>query len=44
LITSSRRWERQGIIKTTLLMWRLRLAYFFGAHPDELKRLYRDHG
>jgi rSAM/selenodomain-associated transferase 2 len=44
LITSSRRWERQGIIKTTLLMWRLRLAYFFGARADELKRLYRDNG
>lgn len=43
LITSSRRWERQGIIKTVILMWRLRLAYFFGANPVELKQRYSDH-
>lgn len=40
IITSSRRWERDGIIKTILLMWRLRLAYFFGADPARLVRLY----
>ena len=41
LTTSSRRWEQNGIIKTILLMWRLRLAYFFGAKPEQLARLYR---
>ena len=41
LITSSRRWEQHGIFKTILLMWRLRLAYFFGAKPEQLARLYR---
>ena len=41
LVTSSRRWERQGIIRTILLMWYLRLAYFLGASPAYLIRLYR---
>jgi len=39
--TSGRRWERRGVLRTVFLMWRLRLMYFFGAHPDELARLYR---
>jgi rSAM/selenodomain-associated transferase 2 len=38
--TSSRRWETRGIVKTVLLMWRLRSAYFFGASPDQLARRY----
>jgi len=42
LITSSRRWEKQGIISTVILMWRLRLAYFLGRHPDNLKQSYSD--
>jgi len=41
LTTSSRRWEHHGILRTVLLMWYLRLAYFFGASPDYLARLYR---
>ncbi|MDH5356585.1 MAG: TIGR04283 family arsenosugar biosynthesis glycosyltransferase [Gammaproteobacteria bacterium] len=40
IITSSRRWEKNGIVKTVLLMWWLRLAYWFGASPDRLHRLY----
>ena len=40
LVTSSRRWERHGILRTVLLMWYLRLAYFLGASPDYLARLY----
>lgn len=40
LTTSSRRWESSGILPTILLMWRLRLAYFFGADPDRLARIY----
>ncbi len=38
--TSGRRWERRGVLRTILLMWRLRLAYFFGAKPDDLARRY----
>lgn len=41
LVTSSRRWERNGILRTVLLMWRLRLAYFLGAAPDALAERYR---
>ncbi|MEK6244573.1 MAG: TIGR04283 family arsenosugar biosynthesis glycosyltransferase [Pseudomonadota bacterium] len=37
---SGRRWERHGVLRTVLLMWRLRLAYFLGAAPDELARRY----
>jgi len=39
--TSSRRWEQQGIFKTVLLMWWLRLAYFGGVSPVKLAKLYR---
>ena len=38
--TSGRRWQRHGVLRTILLMWRLRLAYFLGARPDELARRY----
>ena len=43
-VTSGRRWERHGVLRTILLMWRLRLAYFLGAAPDELARRYADEG
>ena len=38
--TSSRRWENRGILRTVLEMWRLRLAYFFGASPQYLAGSY----
>ena len=38
--TSARRWERRGVLRTVLLMWRLRLAYRLGADADELARRY----
>src|SRR6185436_10786486 len=40
VITSGRRWEERGLWRTMVLMWRLRLAYFLGAAPDELARRY----
>jgi hypothetical protein len=40
VVTSGRRWERNGLIRTIFLMWRLRLAFFFGADPKELARRY----
>ena len=43
LMTSGRRWEKHGVWRTMLLMWRLRLAYFFGADPDRLARQYVRH-
>lgn len=40
--TSGRRWERHGVLRTVLLMWRLRLAYLLGADPARLALRYRD--
>ncbi len=40
VVTSSRRWEENGILKTILLMWMLRLKYAFGISPDELAKQY----
>ena len=40
VVTSGRRWENHGVLNTVLLMWRLRLAYFFGADPQALARRY----
>ncbi len=39
--TSARRWEQGGAWRTIALMWRLRLAYFFGADPAALAQAYR---
>jgi rSAM/selenodomain-associated transferase 2 len=38
--TSGRRWERHGVWRTIVLMWRLRLAYYLGAEPAALARRY----
>jgi rSAM/selenodomain-associated transferase 2 len=38
--TSARRWERDGVWRTILLMWWLRLRFFFGASPARLARIY----
>jgi rSAM/selenodomain-associated transferase 2 len=43
IVSSSRRWENEGILRTIVLMWLLRLAFFLGAHPKKLARLY-EHG
>ena len=40
LVTSSRRWEKNGIWRTIVLMWRLRLAYFLGSEPRRLAEIY----
>ncbi len=40
--SSARRWEQFGLLKTILLMWSLRLRYFFGAAPEQLALLYRE--
>ena len=38
--TSGRRWRQHGVWRTILLMWRLRLAFFFGDDPKNLARHY----
>jgi rSAM/selenodomain-associated transferase 2 len=40
VVTSGRRWERHGTLRTVLLMWRLRLAFALGADPGALARAY----
>jgi rSAM/selenodomain-associated transferase 2 len=41
VVTSGRRWETRGVWATVLLMWRLRWAYWCGAAPEQLAKLYR---
>jgi rSAM/selenodomain-associated transferase 2 len=38
--TSGRRWETGGVLRTVLLMWRLRLLYAAGCSPERLAREY----
>jgi rSAM/selenodomain-associated transferase 2 len=40
LLTSARRWQQHGIIRTILTMWGLRLAYFIGVSPRHLAKYY----
>jgi glycosyltransferase involved in cell wall biosynthesis len=39
--SSARRWQHNGIYKTILLMWSLRLRYWLGQDPQYLAELYR---
>lgn len=41
ITSSARHWQRRGVLRTILLMWRLRLAYAMGADPADLARRYR---
>jgi rSAM/selenodomain-associated transferase 2 len=41
VVTSGRRWERHGVWRTIVLMWRLRWRYWRGASADELARDWR---
>jgi rSAM/selenodomain-associated transferase 2 len=38
--TAARRWEKNGIARTIVLMWTLRVLYFCGIGPDRLHRWY----
>ncbi|MET0681532.1 MAG: TIGR04283 family arsenosugar biosynthesis glycosyltransferase [Burkholderiales bacterium] len=40
VVTSGRRWESRGVVRTVVLMWWLRLRYFLGASPERLRRIY----
>jgi rSAM/selenodomain-associated transferase 2 len=40
VVTSGRRWESRGVLRTMILMWGLRLMYFLGARPERLARIY----
>lgn len=40
VLTSARRWQHRGVVRTILLMWWLRLLYWFGVNPDRLLKRY----
>ena len=40
VVTSFRRWEQRGPVKTILLMWTLRFLYWVGVSPSRLSRWY----
>jgi rSAM/selenodomain-associated transferase 2 len=40
--TSARRWQKDGTVRTILLMWTLRLLYYAGVDPARLHRFYRN--
>ena len=42
VVTSSRRWHRDGVVRTITLMWWLRFLFWCGVSPNRLRRLYTD--
>ena len=40
LLTSARRWQKHGWLKTVLLMWQLRFLYWRGVSPNVLVKKY----
>lgn len=44
VVTSGRRWETRGVLRTIVLMWWLRWRYFLGASPERLARSYDGRG
>lgn len=43
LVSASRRWEQEGIVRTIFLMWGLRFLYWLGVSPARLVRWYYRH-
>ena len=41
VITSGRRWEQRGVLRTVALMWLLRVLYWIGLPAERLARMYR---
>ena len=41
-VSSSRRWEKNGPIKTCVFMWYIQVLYKFGVCTETLNRLYRE--
>jgi len=42
VVTSVRRWERDGVWRTILKMWAFRLLFLVGVSPTRLRRFYGD--
>jgi rSAM/selenodomain-associated transferase 2 len=43
VMTSPRRWEKEGVIYCTLRDWTLQTLYFLGLSPDKLSRFYKNY-
>jgi hypothetical protein len=41
VLTSGRRWEQRGVVRTVVLMWRLRWRYWCGTPAEQLAQAYR---
>ena len=39
--TAARRWQKNGVLRTIVLMWCLRLAYWLGVSPTKLAQWYK---
>ena len=42
VITSARRWQQHGVMRTIWLMWKLRLLFWLGVDAGKLAAMYRD--
>lgn len=42
VLTSSRRWKKQGLAKVTLINWIIGIAFMFGVSTERLRTLYED--
>lgn len=42
VITSARRWQNRGPLKTVMLMWKLRFLFWVGVAPERLAVMYGD--
>ena len=40
VITSARRWQNRGVVRTILLMWKLRFLFWIGIDPQRLGEMY----
>jgi hypothetical protein len=41
VMTSPRRWEREGVVYATIRNWTFQLLYLSGVPPAQLARFYR---
>jgi rSAM/selenodomain-associated transferase 2 len=41
VMTSPRRWEKEGVVYCTLRDWTLQVLYFLGISPDKLAKFYK---
>lgn len=41
VVTSARRWQKNGVLRTVLSMWKLRFLYYLGRSPQHLATRYQ---